>query len=41
MGQRRHRLRRYAEAVQTEDDMVRKRELQHEAGIAKHHQCGA
>ena len=27
----------YAEAAQAEKDMGRKRELQHEAGIAKHH----
>ena len=33
--------RRYAEAVQAEEDMGRKRELQHEAGIAKHHQMCA
>ena len=29
--------RRYAEAAQVEDNMGRKRELQHKAGIAKHH----
>ena len=33
--------RRYAEAAQAEDNMGRKRELQHEAGIAKHHQMCA
>ena len=33
--------RRYAEAAQAEGDMGRKRELQHEAGIAKHHQMCA
>ena len=33
--------RRYTEAAQAEDDMGRRRELQHEAGIAKHHQMCA
>jgi len=32
---------RYAEAAQAEGDMGRKRELQHEAGIAKHRQMCA
>ena len=33
--------RRYAKAAQAEDDRGRRRELQHAAGIAKHHQMCA
>ena len=33
--------RRYADAAQAEDDRGRKRELQHEAGLTKHHQMCA